>query len=161
MFELVVVCRVKQARKLVARAWVDAALRARLLDERQCNDVVRELLGIELGVRLVVVENTPTLHHVVVCTLCSCYPTQLLGRSPLWYKERAYRARVVREPRAVLREFGCTLDAQQRVRVVDSTSECRYFVLPQRPPTTADWSEEQLQTIVTRDSIIGVRKITL
>lgn len=96
---------------------------------------------------------------IVVCTLCSCFPTQLLGRPPLWYKERSYRARTVLEPRKVLAEFGCQLAAGQKVRVVDSTSECRYMVLPARPTGTDDWTAERLAAIVTRDSLIGVRNI--
>jgi nitrile hydratase subunit alpha len=104
---------------------------------------------------LVVLENTPKLHHMIVCTLCSCYPRPILGLPPLWYKSREYRSRAVREPRSVLAEFGTELPDSVEVRVVDSTADCRFLVLPVRPEGTATWNEEQLATLVTRDSMIG------
>ena len=120
------------------------------------DDDAREL-GIEPGpAHLVVLENTPGRHNLVVCTLCSCYPKRILGIPPDWYKSRAYRARAVREPRAVLAEFGTVLPAGVRVRVHDSTADLRYLVLPRRPAGTEGWSEEQLAALVTRDSMIGV-----
>ena len=106
--------------------------------------------------KLAVLENTAAVHHLVVCTLCSCYPRALLGRPPDWYKSFAYRARAVSSPRAVLQEFGTELDAGVEVRVVDSTADLRYLVLPQRPPQTEALSEDELATLVTRDSMIGV-----
>jgi nitrile hydratase len=140
--------------RVVARAWVDPAYRARLLASGTpaCQD-----LGIDMGsVKLVVVENTTRVHNLVVCTLCSCYPRMLLGLPPDWYKSRAYRARAVREPRAVLREFGTEIADDVTVRVHDSTADMRYLVLPLRPAGTEDWSEEKLASLVTRDSMIGV-----
>ena len=107
--------------------------------------------------KLTVVENTPTTHNVVVCTLCSCYPLSILGLSPPWYKDRRYRSRIVREPRRVLEDdFGTKIDSNVSVRVHDSTADLRYFVLPLRPAGTEHWSEEELRNIVTRDSLIGV-----
>ena len=140
--------------RVVARAWVDAAYRERLhLDGAAA---IRELGygGLE-GDTMVVVENTPTVHNVVVCTLCSCYPWPVLGLPPSWYKSPAYRARMVAEPRAVLREFGVELAEDTEIRVWDSTSEVRYLVLPRRPGGTDSLSEEQLAALVTRDSMIG------
>ena len=140
--------------KAVARAWVDPAYRARLLADPW------SALA-ELGVPtlptapLVVVENRPGVHNVVVCTLCSCYPWGLLGLPPSWYKSPAYRARVVREPRAVLREFGLELPEDIDIRVWDSSSDLRYIVIPQRPEGTDDLSEEELAALVTRESMIG------
>jgi nitrile hydratase len=140
--------------RVVARAWVDPNFRARLLSEG--NAAVEEI-GLEGGpYRLVVVENTPAVHNVIVCTLCSCYPRWLLGLPPDWYKSRAYRSRMVREPRAVLHEFGLELGDQVTVRVHDSTADMRYLVLPARPAGTEDWSEERLAGVVTRDCMIGV-----
>jgi nitrile hydratase alpha subunit len=139
--------------KVVARAWMDPAFKARLLADG--NAAVAEL-GFDFpGLKLVVLETTPTVHHMVVCTLCSCYPRALLGIPPLWYKSREYRARTVREPRAVLREFGTQLADSVEVRVVDSTADCRFLVLPQRPAGTDGWSEAQLAGLVTRDAMIG------
>jgi nitrile hydratase len=139
--------------KVVARAWVDPAFKKRLLADG--NKAVAEL-GFEFpGLKLVVLENTPKVHNVIVCTLCSCYPRALLGLPPLWYKSREYRSRTVREPRAVLREFGTELADSVEVRVVDSTADCRFLVLPRRPAGTDGWNEEQLATLVTRDSMIG------
>ncbi len=143
-----------QGARVVARAWNDPAFKARLL--QLGNDALVDL-GLERGpYKLVVVENTPDVHNVVVCTLCSCYPRWLLGLPPDWYKSRNYRSRAVREPRAVLREFGLELRDEVTVRVHDSTADMRYLVLPARPAGTAGWSEEQLATLVTRDCMIGV-----
>ena len=142
---------------VAARAWVDPAFRARLLADG--NAALREL-GHELApYEFTVLENTDRVHNVVVCTLCSCYPRQLLGQSPAWYKSKNYRARVVREPRKVLAEFGVALDDGVEVRVHDSTAELRYMVLPQRPPGTEGWSEERLASIVTRDALIGTQRL--
>ena len=141
--------------KVIARAWVDPAYKARLL--ANATDAVEELgFG---GALLAVVENTPTVHNMVVCTLCSCYPSQLIGLPPTWYKSFAYRSRAVIEPRAVLREFGLELDESVEVRVWDSSSELRYMVLPERPAGTEGLSEEQLADLVTRDAMIGVAKV--
>lgn len=140
--------------RVVARAWTDPDFRARLLELG--NDALVEL-GLERGpYKLVVVENTAQVHNLVVCTLCSCYPRWLLGRPPDWYKSRNYRSRAVREPRAVLREFGLELRDEVTVRVHDSTADMRYLVLPQRPAGTEGWNEEQLAGIVSRDCMIGV-----
>lgn len=146
--------------KVVARAWTDAAFRARLLADGWA--AVKELdlpTGPELT-PIVVVENTPRVHNVVVCTLCSCYPSSLLGLPPTWYKSPPYRSRVVREPRAVLREMGLELAPDVAVRVWDSSAEVRYFVLPERPAGTDGWSEERLASLVTRDALIGVATAT-
>lgn len=143
-----------QGARVVARAWADPAFKARLL--ALGNDALVDL-GLERGpYKLVVVENTADVHNVVVCTLCSCYPRWLLGLPPDWYKSRNYRSRAVREPRAVLREFGLDLHHDVTVRVHDSTADMRYLVLPARPAGTEGWSEEQLASIVTRDCMIGV-----
>jgi len=140
--------------KVVARAWVDPAFKARLLADGSA--AVREL-GIEVGaLKLVVVENTPEAHNLIVCTLCSCYPRMLLGMPPDWYKSIPYRSRAIREPRAVLAEFGTHIAADRAVRVHDSTADMRYLVLPMRPPNTDGLSEEELQAIVSRDAMIGV-----
>ena len=139
--------------RIVARAWTDPAFRKRLLADG--NAAVAEM-GFELpGLKLVVLENTPDVHHMVVCTLCSCYPRTILGLPPLWYKSKEYRSRAVREPRAVLAEFGTKLPRTREVRVVDSTADCRYLVLPERPAGTRGWSAERLAALVTRDSMIG------
>ena len=139
--------------KVVARAWTDPTFKKRLLADG--NKAVAEL-GFEFpGLKLVVLENTPKVHNVIVCTLCSCYPRALLGLPPLWYKSREYRARTVREPRSVLREFGTELADSVEVRVVDSTADCRFLVLPRRPAGTEGWSDEQLAKLVTRDAMIG------
>jgi nitrile hydratase len=140
--------------RVVARAWVDPAYRARLLVDGSA--AVAEL-GIDMeGVKLVVVENTPEVHNLIVCTLCSCYPRPLLGLPPDWYKSRAYRSRAVREPRALLREFGTVLAHGIAVRVHDSSAEMRYLVLPMRPAGTEEMGEAELADLVTRDSMIGV-----
>ena len=140
--------------KVVARAWVDDAFKRKLLENgsRACED-----LGIEVAaLKLVAVENTPSTHNVVVCTLCSCYPRMLLGIPPEWYKSRSYRSRTVSEPRTVLSEFGLLIDEKTKIRVHDSTADMRYLVLPMRPAGTEGWSEETLASIVTRDCMIGV-----
>ena len=140
--------------RVVARAWVDPAYRERLRTDGAA--AIRELgYGGFEGDTMVVVENTSTVHNVVVCTLCSCYPWPVLGLPPTWYKSPAYRARVVAEPRAVLREFGLELPGETEIRVWDSTSEVRYLVVPERPPGTEAMSEEELAALVTRDSMIG------
>lgn len=140
--------------EVVARAWVDEGFRERLLADG--NAACAEL-GFDTGaIRLAVVEDTEDVHNVIVCTLCSCYPRLLLGLPPDWYKARAYRSRVVREPRTVLREFGTELPDEVEVRVHDSTADLRYMVLPKRPAGTDGWSEEQLASLVTRDALIGV-----
>jgi nitrile hydratase len=139
--------------RVVAKAWTDPDFKARLLADG--NTAVAEL-GLELpGLKLVVLENTPKVHHMIVCTLCSCYPRTILGLPPLWYKSREYRSRAVREPRAVLAEFGTELSDKVEVRVVDSTADCRFLVLPRRPRGTEGWNETQLAELVTRDSMIG------
>ncbi len=139
---------------VVARAWDDPAFKQRLLAD---GSAAMEEIGIDPdGLKLVVVENTSRVHNVVVCTLCSCYPRNLLGLPPDWYKTRAYRSRTVREPRAVLREFGLELAQDMRVRVHDSTADMRYLVLPRRPEGTEDLSAEARAAIVTRDCMIGV-----
>ncbi|MCL8012687.1 nitrile hydratase subunit alpha [Streptomyces sp. AS02] len=139
---------------VVARAWTDAAFRSRLLADGTA--AVRELGSMEGSYqRLRVVENTATTHNVIVCTLCSCYPLRLLGPSPSWYKSEAYRSRVVREPRAVLTEFGLELPPGTRITVWDSSAETRYMVLPRRPDGTEGMSEEELAGLVTRNALIG------
>ena len=143
--------------RVIARAWVDPAYKARLLANGTA--AIAELgYGGEQGQTMVVVENTPELHNVIVCTLCSCYPWPVLGLPPTWYKSPPYRARVVAEPRAVLREFGLELPAETQIRVWDSTAEVRYLVMPERPPGTDGWSEERLAELVTRDSMIGTAR---
>ena len=145
-----------QGARVVARAWTDPAYKARLMADGTA--AVQEL-GIEMAAtKLIVVENRPSLHNLVVCTLCSCYPRMLLGLPPDWYKSRAYRSRAVREPRAVLSEFGTLLPDSVEVRVHDATADMRYLVLPERPPGTEGWSEERLAQLVSRDSMIGVTR---
>ena len=140
--------------RVVARAWVDASYKKRLLAN---GTAACEELGLEIpGLHLVAVENTPQVHNAIVCTLCSCYPRVLLGIPPDWYKSRNYRSRMVREPRAVLAEFGLRIPESVQIRVHDSTADMRYLVLPMRPKGTEDWDEERLAGIVTRDSMIGV-----
>jgi nitrile hydratase subunit alpha len=140
--------------RVIARAWVDPDYRDRLLADGTAS--IRELGygGLE-GDTMVAVENTHDVHNVVVCTLCSCYPWPVLGLPPTWYKSPAYRARVVAEPRAVLREFGVELPIETEIRVWDSTSEVRYLVVPQRPEGTDRLTEDELAALVTRDSMIG------
>jgi nitrile hydratase subunit alpha len=145
-----------QGARIVARAWTDPAYKKRLLADGTA--AAREL-GIDtLTMHLLVVENTAALHNLVVCTLCSCYPRAVLGLPPDWYKSRAYRSRAVREPRAVLQEFGTELPEGVEVRVHDSTADMRYLVLPERPAGTEGWSEDRLAALVTRDSMIGVTR---
>lgn len=143
--------------RVVARAWTDPAFKARLLSDAKA--AVAEL-GIDVSPLsvLVAVENTEKVHHVVVCTLCSCYPRSILGLPPDWYKSLNYRSRVVVDPRGVLKEFGLELDPGVEVRVLDSTADMRYLVIPARPPGTENMSEEELANLVTRDSMIGVAK---
>jgi nitrile hydratase len=139
--------------RLVARAWLDPAFKARLLQD--VNAAAREL-GIEAGaIPIRALENTPALHNVVVCTLCSCYPRGLLGLPPDWYKARAYRSRAIREPRAVLAEFGTRIADEVEIRVHDSTADLRYLVLPMRPAGAEGLNETQLAALVTRDCMIG------
>jgi nitrile hydratase len=140
--------------RVVAKAWVDEAYKQRLL---QNATAACEELGLEIpALKLVAVENTPQVHNVIVCTLCSCYPRVLLGIPPDWYKSRAYRSRMVREPRAVLAEFGVSLPETTSIRVHDSTADMRYLVLPMRPAGTEGWDEARLARLVSRDSMIGV-----
>ena len=140
--------------KVVARAWVDDGFKKRLLENgtRACEE-----LGLDVpALKLLAVENTAEVHNAIVCTLCSCYPRMLLGIPPEWYKSRNYRSRMVREPRAVLSEFGLNIPATVQIRVHDSTADMRYIVLPMRPKGTDGWSEERLAALVDRDSMIGV-----
>jgi nitrile hydratase alpha subunit len=140
--------------QVVARAWVDPAFKQRLLaDGRAACAEMGAMLEAE---RLIAVENTPEVHNVIVCTLCSCYPRALLGMPPTWYKSRNYRSRVVFEPRAVLREFGTVLPDSVTVRVHDSNADMRYLVVPMRPAGTDGWSEQKLAGILSRDTLVGV-----
>ena len=143
--------------KVVARAWTDPAYKQRLLTD--ATSAIKEFgfSGLQ-GEDMVVVENTPDVHNVVVCTLCSCYPWPTLGLPPVWYKSAPYRARAVSDPRGVLKEFGTELPETVEVRTWDTTAELRYLVLPERPPGTENMSEAQLADLVTRDSMIGVSK---
>jgi nitrile hydratase len=144
--------------KVVARAWVDPSYKARLLANGAA--AIAELgFGGAEGDHLVVVENTPRVHNVIVCTLCSCYPWPVLGLPPAWYKDPPYRSRMVREPRLLLDEMGCSLDESIEIQVWDSSAEIRYLVLPERPANTDDLSEEELAELVTRDSMIGVERL--
>ena len=140
--------------KLVARAWSDPGFKARLLEN--ASEAAREL-GIQgfVGENVMAVENTPEVHNVVCCTLCSCYPWAVLGLPPTWYKSPEYRSRIVREPRRVLSEFGLDLPDRKEIRVWDSSSDMRYMVVPERPGGTDGLSEEQLAQLVTRDAMIG------
>ena len=141
--------------RLVARAWVDPGFRSRLLSDTKAAALE---LGIDASgpVEFVVVENTPRVHNLIVCTLCSCYPRAILGRPPDWYKSFNYRSRAVKEPRAIMREFGFEPPDEVEVVVHDSTADARYMVLPMRPPGTEDMDERELAALVTRDSLIGV-----
>ena len=143
--------------KVVAKAWVDPQFKQRLLADGTKAIAELGFQGMQ-SEHMRVVENTPRVHNVVCCTLCSCYPWTVLGLPPVWYKSPAYRSRVVMEPRAVLKEFGLELDSSIEVRVWDSSAELRYLVLPEQPAGTEGWSEEQLAPLVTRDSMIGVAK---
>ncbi|HXQ49906.1 MAG TPA: nitrile hydratase subunit alpha [Stellaceae bacterium] len=144
--------------KVVARAWTDPAFKARLLKDGTAAIAELGFTGLQ-GEDILVVENTPNLHNLVVCTLCSCYPWSVLGLPPTWYKSPPYRARAVRDPRGVLREFGVELGADVEVRVWDSTAELRYIVLPERPAGSEGLSEDTLAALVTRDAMIGVAKV--
>lgn len=148
--------------RVVARAWIDEAYRQRLLADGTAAAAELGIVGGPGGQmeRLVVVENGPAVHNVVVCTLCSCYPWALLGLPPRWYKDPAYRSRVVREPRAVLREFGLEIPDEKALKVWDSSAEVRYLVLPERPEGTQGFSEEQLMTLVPREAMIGVALVS-
>jgi len=140
--------------KVVARAWLDDGFRKRLLENgtKACEE-----LGLDVpALKLLAVENTAEVHNAIVCTLCSCYPRMLLGIPPEWYKSRNYRSRMVREPRAVLAEFGLRIPEEMQIRVHDSTADMRYIVLPRRPAGTEGWSEERLAALVNRDCMIGV-----
>jgi nitrile hydratase len=140
--------------RVVAKAWLDADFRTQLFADGTA--AIGALgFGGRSGNHLVALENTPSVHNMVVCTLCSCYPWAVLGLPPLWYKAAPYRSRAVAEPRAVLREFGVALSAETEIRVWDSTAELRYLVIPLRPAGTEGWSEDKLAALVTRDSMIG------
>ena len=144
--------------RLVARAWSDPEFKRRLLADGTATCAEMGLEGLQMD-RLVVKENTDSVHNVVCCTLCSCYPWAVLGLPPAWYKDPAYRSRIVREPRAVLAEMGLDIEPEVEVRVWDSSAEVRYLVLPQRPPGSDQLTEEQLAELVTRDSMIGVARL--
>jgi nitrile hydratase len=144
--------------RVVAKAWTDPEYKARLLDNGTAAVAELGFKGPQ-GEHIVVVENTDEVHNVVVCTLCSCYPWPLLGLPPSWYKDPAYRARVVREPRTVLAEMGLEVPADRRIEVWDSSSEARFFVLPRRPEGTEDHTEEQLVPLVARDTMVGVAEV--
>jgi nitrile hydratase len=144
--------------RVVARAWVDPAFKQRLLTEP--NAALAEFgYGGRQGEDMLVLENTPKVHNLVVCTLCSCYPWPVLGLPPVWYKSAPYRSRAVIDPRGVLREFGLELSDDVEVRVWDSTAELRYLVLPERPPGTEKLTEDELASLVTRDAMVGVTKV--
>ncbi len=146
--------------RVVARAWVDPAYKKRLLDNAPA--AIAELgYTSGQGEHMVVVENGPSVHNLIVCTLCSCYPWPVLGLPPVWYKSAPYRSRAVIDPRGILREFGTQVAEDVEARVWDSTSELRYFVLPERPAGTGHMTEEELVALVTRDAMIGVAKVTL
>jgi nitrile hydratase subunit alpha len=140
--------------RIVARAWTDPAFKQRLLEDAT-TAVMADGLVSPVGSHLFAVENTPRLHNMVVCTLCSCYPWEVLGLPPSWYKSAPYRSRAVRDSRGVLSDFGVTLPSETEIRVWDSTAETRFMVLPMRPAGTGGWSEERLSTLVTRNSMVG------
>lgn len=144
--------------RVVARAWVDPAYKQRLLTDSDAAIAELGYGGLQ-GEHMVVVENTPKVHNLIVCTLCSCYPWPVLGLPPVWYKSAPYRSRAVIDPRGVLREFGLELGKEVEVRVWDSTAELRYLVLPEKPAGTEQMREEELAALVTRDSMIGVAKV--
>jgi nitrile hydratase len=147
--------------KVVARAWCDPAFKTRLLqDPRQAIAELGIYLRTAIDPELRVLENTKSVHHVVVCTLCSCYPKMLLGDPPEWYKSTAYKKRIISEPRTVLREMGLPIDPQVEIRVLDSTAQLRYLVLPSRPLETEGLGEEELAALVTRNSMIGVAEVS-
>jgi nitrile hydratase len=141
--------------KVVARAWVDSAYRARLIDDAWPALQELDVGGVEAS-EVVVLENTEDVHNLVVCTLCSCYPWALLGLPPSWYKSPAYRSRAVKDPRALLAEFGLKIPTEREVRVWDSNADIRYLVLPERPAGTEDLSENDLAALVTRDAMVGI-----
>lgn len=143
--------------RIIARAWTDEAYRKCLLQEPKVALAEMGVTKLDHNPEVKVVEDTDSLHHVIVCTLCSCYPRVILGMPPAWYKKRAYRSRVVKEPRQVLAEFGTELPDSVKIEVHDSTADLRYLVLPKRPEGTEDWSADQLAELVTRDIMIGVR----
>lgn len=143
--------------KIIARAWTDSAYRERLISDPKSAFAEMGVTRLDENPEVVVVENTPERHNVIVCTLCSCYPRVLLGMPPAWYKKRAYRSRVVKEPRKVLSEFGTELPDLTKIEVHDSTADMRYLVLPMRPAGTDNWSAEQLEALITRDAMIGVK----
>lgn len=144
--------------RVVARAWVDALYKKRLLEDAGAAVAEMGFPGMH-GEHVVAIENTPKVHNLVVCTLCSCYPWPLLGLPPVWYKSAPYRSRAVIDPRGVLREFGLDLGEDVEIRIWDSTAEIRYLVLPERPAGTEKMSEEELARLVTRDSMVGVAKV--
>ena len=146
--------------KVVAKAWTDAEFKARLLENGTTTVAELGFKGPQ-GEHIVVVENTESVHNVVVCTLCSCYPWPLLGLPPTWYKDPVYRARVVKEPRAVLGEMGLSLPESTEITVWDSSSEVRFFVLPQRPAGSENLSEDELAALVSRDSMVGVAEVVV
>lgn len=146
--------------KVVARAWVDAAYKKRLLEDASSAIAELGFFGRQ-GEDMVVLEDTPKVHNMVVCTLCSCYPWPVLGLPPVWYKSAPYRSRAVIDPRGVLKEMGMLVSDDVQVRVWDSTAELRYLVLPERPEGTESWSEEDLAAIVTRDAMIGVARVAV
>ncbi len=146
--------------RVVARAWTDPAYKSRLLSDATATIAELGYGGLQ-GEDMLVVENTPAIHNLVVCTLCSCYPIPVLGLPPVWYKSAPYRARAVRDPRGVLKEFGLELPEETEVRVWDSTAELRYLVLPERPPGSEGMSEGALAALVSRDAMIGTAKVTL
>ena len=141
--------------KVVARAWPDADFMKRLLED--ANPVIEDMgIDLEHASRIIAIENTAEVHNVIVCTLCSCYPRTLMGQPPTWYKSRSYRSRVIFEPRAVLKEFGTEIDDNVVIRTHDSNADMRYIVIPMRPGGTDDWSQEQLEAIISRDSLVGI-----
>jgi nitrile hydratase subunit alpha len=140
--------------QIIAKAWTDPGFRQSLLEDASKAAGALTEVG-RVGDHLIAVENTPQVHNMIVCTLCSCYPTDVLGLPPAWYKSFAYRSRLVKEPRAVLADFGVALPAETEIRVWDSTAETRYVVVPMRPAGTEGWSEAQLAKLITRDSMIG------
>ena len=146
--------------RVVAKSWTDPEYRARLLDDATAAIAELGYSGLQ-GEHMVAVENTEDTHNVVVCTLCSCYPWPVLGIPPAWYKSAAYRARVVRDPRGVLAEFGVALDSETHIRVWDSTSEIRYLVIPMRPAGSDNLAEEELADLITRDSMVGTGLATV
>ena len=140
--------------RIVARAWVDPEFKRRLLED--ATEAANSLGFVSpVGSHLIALENTPQTHHLVVCTLCSCYPWEVLGLPPVWYKSAPYRSRAVIDPKSVLAEFGVALPSETEIRIWDSTAETRFLVLPMRPAGTEGWSEEQLTRLVTRDSMVG------